>query len=232
MNRSAFADFIPAHPGIRWIFVNDGSRDGTLELLNHIAAQFPGQVEVLNQQPNQGKAEAVRQGLRQALQSDAAAVGFWDADLATPLDAIPEFLAILDSRPEIDMVFGARVKLLGREIHRLAIRHYLGRIFATVVSTMLRLPIYDTQCGAKVFRNSRELAGVLDEKFISRWVFDVEILARTLRARNFSVASLEASIYELPLRQWKDIAGSKVKPADFLTAFTEVLRIWWRYLRR
>jgi glycosyltransferase involved in cell wall biosynthesis len=232
LNREAFAEFIPAHPEIHWIFVNDGSRDGTLRILNEVAASFPNQVEVLDQQPNQGKAEAVRQGLRKALQSGAPAVGFWDADLATPLDAIPEFLAILESRPDIDMVFGARVKLLGREIHRLAIRHYLGRIFATVVSTMLRLPIYDTQCGAKLFRNSPELASVLAEKFLSRWVFDVEIIARTMRARQFSVDSLAASIYELPLRQWKDIAGSKVKPADFMTAISEVFWIWWRYLRR
>lgn len=232
MNRLAFAEFIPAHPEIRWIFVNDGSRDGTLRLLQDMAAGFPGQVEVLDQQPNQGKAEAVRQGLRKALQSGAPAVGFWDADLATPLDAIPEFLAVLESREGTDMVFGARVKLLGREIHRLAIRHYLGRIFATVVSNMLSLPIYDTQCGAKLFRSSAELEAVLSEKFISRWVFDVEIIARTLRARQFSVASLEASIYELPLRQWKDIAGSKVKPADFVTAISEVFWIWWRYLRR
>jgi len=232
LNRQAFEAFIPAHPNLHWIFVNDGSRDLTLPLLREVEASFPSHVQVLDQQPNRGKAEAVRAGMLMALQSEAPFVGFWDADLATPLETIPAFLEVFAEHPRIDMVFGARVKLLGREIHRQAIRHYLGRAFATTVSNMLRLPIYDTQCGAKIFKASSELKTVLAESFISRWVFDVEILARVLRHRRYSVASLEASIYELPLPVWKDVGGSKVKPTDFFKALFEIFQIWLRYLRR
>ncbi len=232
LNRQAFEAYIPSHPDLRWIFVNDGSRDSTLSLLREIEALYPSQVQVLDQQPNRGKAEAVRAGMLLALQADPTYVGFWDADLATPLDTIPSFLDIFTAHRNIDMVFGARVKLLGREIHRQPIRHYLGRAFATTVSMMLRLPIYDTQCGAKIFKASSELKTVLAQPFLSRWVFDVEILARVLRHRNFSVASLEASIYELPLPVWKDVGGSKVKPTDFFKALFEIFQIWLRYLRR
>ncbi len=233
LNRPAFEAFFLAYPEIHWVFVNDGSRDETLKMLQALRGPFAEQVQVLDRQPNRGKAEAVRAGLLHAIaEGRTPLVGFWDADLATPLETIADFLGILANKPTIDMVFGARVKLLGREVERRAIRHYLGRIFATAASTLLRLPIYDTQCGAKVFRVNPLLATTLEEPFRSRWVFDVEIIARLIRARNFQIRSVESCIYELPLPVWKDVGGSKVRPSDFVKAFFDIYRIWWHYLRR
>ena len=158
-------------------------------------------------------------------------VGFWDADLATPLDAIPDLLRKLIGHPELQMVFGARIRLLGRQVHRKASRHYLGRVFATVVSMMLRLPIYDTQCGAKIFRVTPGLSQILSKPFISRWIFDVEILARFIALNKGNVQPLHDAIYEFPLDTWEDIAGSKVKAGDFLLAFVDTFRIHRKYLR-
>ena len=171
----AFLGFAQQFPEIHFIFVNDGSRDATLDVLNGLHARLPGSTHILDCARNGGKAEAVRQGLALALsQLHPRVTGFWDADLATPLEAIPELLSVFDEQPEILMVFGARVKLLGRRVERLAVRHYLGRVFATVVSNILRMPIYDTQCGAKLFRSTPELAQALTTPFLSRWIFDVE----------------------------------------------------------
>jgi hypothetical protein len=163
-------------------------------------------------------------------QSDVTYVGYWDADLATPLDALPGFIALLAGNEQLQMVFGSRIRLLGRQVQRRALRHYLGRIFATVASTVLRLPIYDTQCGAKIFRVTPELAECLSAAFLSRWVFDVEILARYIALRRGDSSYLHDSIYEFPLTRWNDIAGSKVHPADFFKAFVDILRIYFRYL--
>ncbi len=95
---------------------------------------------------------------------------------------------------------------------------------------MLQLPIYDTQCGAKLFRVSPNTRALFAEPFSTRWVFDVEILARYIR-RLGSAESAAAQIYEFPLPVWEDIAGSKVGPTDFVTAFGDVVRIYWKYMR-
>ncbi len=129
------------------------------------------------------------------------------------------------------MVFGARVRLLGRKIERRPIRHYLGRVFASLASMVLQLPIYDTQCGAKLFRVTPDLLEVLDLPFESRWIFDVEIIARFLTLHRMDTDFGKRAIYESPLHQWEDVAGSKVKMFDFVTSFWELIRIRFKYLR-
>jgi dolichyl-phosphate beta-glucosyltransferase len=223
----------PASDSICLLFVNDGSRDTTLSVLRALAERWPTRISVVDQQPNRGKAEAVRNGMLQAIASGQAAItGFWDADLATPLDQIHDFLHLMVRRPQINLVFGARVRLLGRAIHRQPLRHYLGRCFATVVSILLRLPVYDTQCGAKLFRVTPELSSALREPFHSRWIFDVEILARYLQFHGGNARELEPEIYEYPLPVWTDVAGSKVKSGDFLRAFGELAVIYRRHLAK
>lgn len=210
--------------------MDDGSRDNTIQRIEDVGRGNESRVDLLRSPRNQGKAEAVRQGVNHALQQGAAFVGFWDADLATPLDAVRQFSAVFASRPDIDMVFGARVNLLGRHVHRKASRHYLGRVFATVVSAALRLPIYDTQCGAKIFRVTPATRALWPDPFLSKWVFDVELLARFIRQIG-SPKTAGEHIYEFPLDFWEDVGASKLKAFDFVIAFGDIARIYWKYLR-
>ena len=229
----AFARFLQdgRSRAINLLFVNDGSSDSTLAVLSSFREQFPSRVAVLDQQRNRGKAEAVRNGMLHVIASGHASVtGFWDADLATPLEQIIDFLHLLEIRPELNMIFGSRVRLLGRDIQRQPLRHYLGRCFATVASVLLRLAVYDTQCGAKLFRITPELRQVLAEPFHSRWIFDVEIIARFLAMHKHDHAAIARQIYEYPLPVWTDVAGSKVRSTDFLRAFAELATIYRRHL--
>ena len=227
-----FAAHLHAHPRTRLVFVNDGSSDATLAVLTQFCAQHGGRASVLDQQPNGGKGEAVRRGMLHVLGTQPGVyAGFWDADLATPLDALSEFLEVLQRDDEIDMVFGSRIRLLGRHVSRNPMRHYAGRIFATSVSLSLGLPIYDTQCGAKVFRPTPLLHRVLAEPFESRWIFDVELLARFLAAWKTEGTHSERKIYELPLQTWVDVAGSKLRHTDFVRSFTDLIKIRREFVR-
>jgi dolichyl-phosphate beta-glucosyltransferase len=216
---------------IDFLFVNDGSSDGTLRVLESLRDSDPKRFAVLNLERNSGKAEAVRRGFIAAMEQPAGYIGFWDADLATPLSELPAFLAILESRPAIQIVMGARVRLLGREISRRAARHYVGRVGATLISSTLGLAVYDTQCGAKVFRTNATLREVFDRPFLSRWIFDVEIIARYIQRLGRDAAA--AAICELPVTRWHDVTGSKVKSHDFLRALHDLWKIRrvYRYSR-
>lgn len=218
--------------GIRLLLVNDGSKDRTLDVLSALRDRFPEQIGILDQQPNRGKAEAVRRGMLEVMREGWAEItGFWDADLATPLAQIEDMRSLIADRADLDMVFGSRVKLLGRDIQRKALRHYLGRCFATAVSQLLNLPIYDSQCGAKLFRITPDLGKVLAQPFHSRWVFDVEIVTRFLELQGGDVEQMKKRLYEYPLPKWTDVEGSKVHASDFLRSFGEVAAIYSQYRR-
>jgi dolichyl-phosphate beta-glucosyltransferase len=226
-----FLEFTERFPRIHFLFVDDGSRDRTASVLERLRAERPASVAVLPLTTNLGKAEAVRQGFLAAFASGARFLAYWDADLATPLEVLPSFVAVFDERPEVEMVLGSRVKLMGRDIKRRALRHYLGRVFATAASHALGLGVYDTQCGAKMFRVTDTLRAMFQEPFRSRWIFDVELLARFVqhRRREPSRPPPDRCIYELPLPVWRDVAGSKVRPGDFLVALVELVRIHQAY---
>lgn len=226
---AAFRSF--ARRGVaRLILVDDGSTDATSRILREIASEADD-VTVLEITPNGGKAEAVRLGMRRALAGAAEAVGFWDADLSTPFEMVPAFIDRLNRQPELDAVIGSRVRLLGRSIERRAARHYSGRVFATAVSLALRLPVYDTQCGAKLFRVTPRLTNAIATPFTSRWVFDVELLARLgVRDGHYSSDYLLESVYELPLHEWRDVAGTRLRFEDFPTAALDLWRIYRTYV--
>lgn len=232
LNLFAFRRFLVDEPRCRLVLVNDGSRDGTLELLQQFQNMHqPGVVDVVDLPVNGGKAEAVRQGMIRAIESGAELVGFWDADLATPLDAVKDFLQVFDHREDIEIVVGSRVPLLGHTIERNPKRGLLGRCFAWSASWILGIRLADTQCGAKMFRASSVLKAVLLLPFQSRWIFDVELLSRWCQLQRVGAPDLRTCLYERPLEAWYEIQGSRLKVTDFIKAPFELIRIWIKRLQ-
>ena len=232
LRRADIRDHFLRNPNTGVIFVDDGSHDATADVLTALCDEIGPQAATLRLPANRGKAEAVRAGLLAAIDAGPRYVAFWDADLATPLELVAEFQQVLDERIHLLMVLGARVRLLGFDIERQAARHFSGRLFATAASLALRIPVYDTQCGAKMFRATPEIRDILLQPFMSRWIFDVEILARLLaRRRRDGAERPEQCMFELPLPKWADVRGSKVFLRDYVRAAVDLARIWWRFRR-
>ncbi|HEX3902485.1 MAG TPA: glycosyltransferase [Polyangia bacterium] len=206
------------------LFVDDGSTDATAARLTALAARRPARIEVLSLRPNGGKAEAVRRGMLLALGRGPGLVGYLDADLSTPPNELLRLRAAFE-RPGVDAVLGARVALLGTDIERSAFRHYLGRVFASAAAIILQARVYDTQCGAKLFRASPALDAALATPFISRWAFDVELLGRLLTGGPASPPLPLAAIVEVPLATWHDVGGSKLGPLAMARTLAELGRI-------
>ena len=228
LDRAAFEQALTTTGWLDFVFVDDGSGDGTGALLAALQAAHPRRVQVVALPRNRGKAEAVRQGLLLAA-ATSPLVGFWDADLAAPLaecEGLREQLVAGGA----DWIFGIRLRSLGRRIERRSLRHYLGRVFATVASVLLRVDSYDTQCGAKLFRVTPLLHAVLSEPFRSRWIFDVEMLVRADALLRGTDQAPEANpltrlVHEQPLTVWIHRAGSRVRPTDFVKAMLELVSV-------
>ena len=223
------ARLFPQH---RFLLVDDGSTDETPDRLRALEAAAPDSFRSLRLAQNVGKGEAVRQGVLAAAKDDPTYIGYWDADLATPLDAIGQFESVLERKPDVQLVTGARVQLLGRTIARSAWRHYLGRVFATCASRLLCLPVYDTQCGAKLFRARPAVVSLFESPWHSRWAFDVELLARLSESADARQGQRTSqAVVEVPLRQWQDMPDSKVGARAMVRAGWDVVRLWRRYHR-
>jgi glycosyltransferase involved in cell wall biosynthesis len=228
LDSSAFAEFLASQDHADLCFVNDGSSDGTQQLLDYFVSQHSSRASAIHLSSNVGKAAAVRAGILASMKDTKYSfIGYWDADLSTPLNEVESFLSAIQSQTQKTYaIFGSRHKRLGAKVNRSAMRHIVGRVFATFASMILQLPVYDSQCGSKLFR--REVIDVaFADPFMSRWLFDVEILARF--RNQFGKASVTEQVTELPLGQWEDKTGSKVSLWSGIRVPFELIKIGMKY---
>ena len=218
LNIDIFIKFLENNQKYFILFVDDGSTDNTKNL---IKSNIKNRMELFSLKKNSGKGEAIRQGFLYILENynDITHIAFWDADLSVPLEEILLFFKYDNLYAKsADAIFGSRIKRLGSNISRSKYRHWLSRIFITVINFLIKdIKSYDSQCGAKIF--SVETARkVFDKPFISSWIFDIEIQLRMK----------DCYLLEYPVTEWTEIHGSKIN--FFKTAFRVLKDI--RHIRK
>jgi len=195
------------------IVVNDGSTDGTAEVVRRFAVGHP--MIVLVENPgNRGKGYSVRNGM---LHARGAVALFTDADLSSPITEADKLFAALGEGA--DVAIGSR--WLQRELQterQPVYRQLYGRLFNLGLRIVLGLGYRDTQCGFKAF-NRRAMETVFTRQHIERWGFDPELL---FLARKFQLKTTEVAV------EWAHDHRSKINPLrDGLRMGVEVLKIRW-----
>lgn len=229
-DRQHFAEFLAANRTFDFCLINDGSSDGTERILAELSQLDSGRIHTINLVKNVGKAEAIRTAIFACMERGSYEyIGYIDADFSAPLQELDHIIAFCNGRLKHGIIAGSRVKRLGAKIERSAVRHYLGRIFATLAGWLLKLSIYDSQCGLK-FVSVEFAKGLFNEPFLTKWLFDLELW---LRLRNKVGSDLiNTETLEVPLNEWQEKQGSKLKFTNFLTVPIDLVRIHRKYNTR
>ncbi len=199
------AFFDPDPDALEVIVVVERSADGTLELAR-AAVAGDRRFRVIDNRVQRGKGYAVRCGMRRAR---GAHVFFMDADLSTPLDEIPAFLARFARQPETDVLIGSRAdtrSLLLRRQH--PVREAMGRFFNRLVQALAIRGLPDTQCGFKAFRQAASRA-IFARQRLDGFAFDVEVLLLA-RGLGYRIEALPVTWINSPesrVRLFRDSTG-------------------------
>ncbi|CAL2093725.1 response regulator [Tenacibaculum sp. 190524A05c] len=221
-----FTDYIHKHTGYHLCFVNDGSKDKTLEVLHSIREGREDFITVYDCEKNGGKAEAVRQGMLHMLkQEDLDYIGFLDADLSTDLSDFDDLVSTIENS-EYKIVSGSRISRMGANITKESARKIISQTINFIIRKILSMDFQDTQCGAKIF--SRDVIEIsFRDKFVSKWIFDVEIFRRV--TLHYGLKKAKQILCEQPLKRWIHADGSKLSMKDSFKIIFQLGQIAWYY---
>jgi CheY-like chemotaxis protein/glycosyltransferase involved in cell wall biosynthesis len=222
----AFISFIDKHSGYHLCFVNDGSKDNTLEVLRNLQEGREDYISVYNCEKNGGKAEAVRLGmLHMAKKPGLDFIGFLDADLSTDLKDFDDLVSTIE-HSDFKIVNGSRISRMGANITKEPARKIISLTINFIIRKILGMDFKDTQCGAKIFRKD-VIHLAFNKKFATKWIFDVEIFKRL--SAHFGIENAKKYICEQPLKRWIHADGSKLSMKDSIKIVMQLAQIAWIY---
>jgi len=187
--------------------VDDGSgpeeQQRTREYVESLQPSAPMLKPPLLLDRNHGKGGAIYAGWRTG--ASHSWLAFVDADGSCPAPEVVRLIRHALSRgtpgATPPALFASRVKMLGRHVDRLLSRHLVGRIYATLVSELLSIPIYDSQCGLKMVPRPA-FESIQNRLTVQGFAFDVDLL----------VALLDSGcpVHEFPI-DWHEKPGGTVR---------------------
>lgn len=224
-----FLSFVNQNTGYHLCFVNDGSKDKTLEVLHNLQKGREDFITVYDCEKNGGKAEAVRLGmLHMAQKTDLDYIGFLDADLSTDLSDFDDLVQTMEES-KFKIVSGSRISRMGANITKESARKIISLTINFIIRKILSMDFKDTQCGAKIFHKD-----VIDiafkKKFVTQWIFDVEIFKRM--TIHFGLNQAKTMLCEQPLKRWIHADGSKLSMKDSIKIVMQLAQIAWVYSTR
>ena len=224
-----FIQFIDKHTGYFLCFVNDGSTDNTLEVLQQLKEGREDYVHIYNCEQNKGKAEAVRLGMLYLNQyEEFDYIGFLDADLSTDFTDFEELVNTIESS-DYKIVSGSRIDRMGANISKNTFRGIISKTINFFICKLLQMNFKDTQCGAKVFK--KDIIDILFKKqFVTKWLFDIEIFLRL--KKHYSLKKVRKMICEKPLNRWIHVDGSKLSLKDSCKILLQLFKIGWVYKQK
>lgn len=206
-----------AYADAELIVIDDGSRDGTVPLVEAAARQDP-RVRLLRNPGNRGKGYSVRHGM---LEARGEWILFSDADLSTPIEELNKVMNAVRERGA-QIAIGSRAldrSLVG--VHQSRWREAAGNFFNLIMRVITGLPFLDTQCGFKLYHRAAARS-VFAVQRLDGFGFDVEALF-IARARGFR--AVEVAV------RWNNVEGSKVGMMSGVRSFLDLLLIRWFQLR-
>ena len=198
-------------PEFEIIIAEDGSTDGSTEYARDYAEKDL-RVRLLHNDTRQGRGTALNRAIQEA---KGAVICYYDVDLATGMQHLPELIAKIEDGADIST--GSRL-LPASDIIRTGGREIASRNYNLLVRVILGSRIHDHQCGFKGFRKDRVLP-LLSAIRDKHWFWDTELLVRAERS-GYTIA-------EFPVH-WRAGRGTTVRMKDIFTMGSSILRLWWQ----
>ncbi len=211
---SDFVENVKRLKNINLILVDDGSTDNlTSKIFNTIKKQKIENVTIIKKECNLGKAAALQTGFLYGISINSKEIGFLDADFSTSLEELINLFEILEST-NAEAVIGSRQlnpqSFIKGRIHRMI----LGRIFSKIIRHYFQINLFDTQCGAKVFKVNKVLKNSLKQPIINPWLYDLQLLLPILK--------FSGTVKEVALKEWIHKNDSKF---NIYEGFLAVIKI-------
>lgn len=190
------------------ICIDDGSKDGTRTILELMAKTHP-EFKLTKKRENKGKGYSIKEGV---IMASNDLIFFFDADLATPLLEIENFLK---NKENIDIVIGSR-NSKGSKVERSTVRNIISKSFVIVTNLICGFKHSDTQCGFKLLK--RDVAkDIFTALTMDGFAFDVEMLM-IAKIRGYSAK-------EIPI-SWKESKQTTVDvPYHSIHMLRDVIKI-------